>query len=130
MDHADTIRARGFRRWYERQLVESHLWLVVGLLALIGCAIAIETIAFRESLADFLALLATGGAGAALCGYAWTRFHRQLGFAEHIAGQATCGRCRNYGRFKVTSVGRGARVDDPDRLQVRCRDCGHEWSIA
>ena len=47
--------------------------------------IAIEVIAFRESIGGMLALIALGGGGVALCLYAWLRFNRQLFFAEHIA---------------------------------------------
>jgi hypothetical protein len=36
----EAIRKRGFRRWYERQLCESHAHLVTGLLSLIMMAIA------------------------------------------------------------------------------------------
>jgi hypothetical protein len=130
MDHAESIRALGFRRWYERQLVESHLWLVTGFLSLIMCTIAIEVIAFRESIFGFMALLAIGGAGAALCAYAWKRFNRQLGVAEHVAGQATCLRCRTYGKLAFVSASRDADAVLGRSVRVRCRDCGHEWSIA
>ena len=70
-------------------------------LALIMTLIAIEVIAFRESLGGFLTLLAIGGAGAALCLYAWLRFNRQLFLAEHIASQATCTSCRTVRQARV-----------------------------
>ncbi len=37
----DAIRRRGFRRWYEQQLIDGHLWLVTGFLALIMMLIAL-----------------------------------------------------------------------------------------
>ena len=49
MGLADAIRRRGFRRWYERQLIEGHAYLVTGLLSLIMMAISIEMIDFRHS---------------------------------------------------------------------------------
>ena len=130
MDLPESLRAQGFRRWYERQLVESHAWLVTGILSLIMTLIAIEVIAFRESLGGFLTLLAIGGAGAALCLYAWLRFNRQLFFAEHIASQATCTSCRTYGKLAFVSSTNDARAPSGNAVKVRCRSCGHEWAIA
>jgi hypothetical protein len=130
MDLAEALRSQGFRRWYERQLIESHAWLVTGFLSLIMTAIAFEVIAFRESLGGLFALMAVGGGGVALCGYAWLRFNRQLFFAEHIAGQATCRSCRTYGKLALVSLTRDAGAPAGGFVHVRCRSCGHEWSIA
>ena len=130
MDIAETIREQGFRRWYERQLIESHLWLVTGFLSLIMTAIVIEVIAFRESIAGMLTLLAVGAGGAALCLYAWLRFNRQLFLAEHVAEQATCGACRTYGKLAIVSASRDASAITGRAIRVRCRVCGHEWAIA
>jgi hypothetical protein len=130
MDLAETLRDKGFRRWYERQLVESHAWLVTGFLSLIMCVIAIEVVAFRESVAGFVALMAVGGSGAAMCLYAWRRFTHQLGVAEHVASQATCGKCRTYGRLAFVSDSRNADAVLGCSVRVRCRGCGHVWSIA
>ena len=130
MDIAETIREQGFRRWYERQLVESHAWLVTGFLALILTAAAVEMIAFRESIGGFLALVAVGGGGAALCLYAWRRFTRQLFLAEHVAGQATCAACRTYGKLAFVSASRPEGAAIGRAVRVRCRRCGHEWAIA
>ena len=63
MGLSDSIRRRGFRRWHERQLIESHAYLVTGLLALIMMAIAIEMIDFRQSAQGLLALLLVGAGG-------------------------------------------------------------------
>lgn len=130
MDLAESLRNRSFRRWYERQLVECHAWLVTGFLALIMTLIAIEVVAFRESLAGLLALLAIGAAGAALCLYAWLRFNRQLAIAEHVAEQATCASCRTYGRLAFVSERRDDGAVTGRTVRVRCRKCGHEWAIA
>jgi hypothetical protein len=125
----EAIRRRGFRRWHERQLYEAHAYLVTGLLALIMMAIALEVIAFRQSAAGFLALLTIGAAGGATCVFAWRRFTIMLAFAEYVAEQAVCPACRVYARFAIDRA-----VDAPDSvtgcaLDVRCRACGHTWSI-
>ena len=130
MELAESLRVKGFRRWYERQLIESHAWLVTGFLSLIMTAVAYESIAVRESLAGLLALLAIGGGGVALCVYAWLRFNRQLFLAEHVAGQATCATCRSYGKLAFVSLTADAHAPTGGLLHVRCRSCGHEWSIA
>ncbi|CAG1002086.1 hypothetical protein BURK1_02939 [Burkholderiales bacterium] len=130
MNLAESLRSHSFRRWYERQLVECHLWLVTGFLALIMTAIAVEMIAFRDSAAGMVAMIAIGGGGAALCLYAWLKFNRQLGLAEHVAGQATCSTCRTYGRLSFVSASHDAGAVMGWAVRVRCRSCGHEWSIA
>ena len=38
MEPARTIARLGFRKWYERRLIEAHAWLVTALL----CAIYVE----------------------------------------------------------------------------------------
>jgi hypothetical protein len=47
MTPADGIRKLGFRRWHERQLIESHLYLVTGFLSMILMLACFETFSFR-----------------------------------------------------------------------------------
>ena len=124
------IGARGFRRWYERQLIESFAHMITGVLSLIMMAIAMEMLEFRSTAGGLLALVAIAAAGGGLCVFAWRRFHRLLARAEHLAEQATCGQCRTYGRFTVVSS-----HDRPDApagcsIDVRCRACGNAWTIS
>jgi len=126
----DAIRRRGFRRWYERQLYEGCAYLVTGLLALFMMALAIEVIPFRQSVGGMLALLAIGAAGGIICIVSWRRFTLLLFRAEHVAERASCPSCRVYAKFLIEQA-----HDTPDAvagcmLQVRCRACGHRWSIA
>jgi len=125
----DDLRQRGFRRWYERQLIESHAYLVTGFLALIMMAVALEVIEFRRSAANLLFLVAVASGGGLVCLFAWRRFTQTLFRAEAIAEQAVCGACGTYGRFAVVSA-----HDAPDTVSgrvvhVRCRQCAHEWRI-
>lgn len=125
----DALRQRGFRRWYERQLVESHAWLVTGFLALIMMAVALEVIEFRSSAANLLFLATVAGAGGLVCVFAWRRFNETLFRAEALAEQAVCASCGTYGRFEVVSA-----HDSPDTVsgrivQVRCRQCAHLWQL-
>ena len=124
-----TIAARGFRRWYERQLIESFAFLVTGVLSLLMMAIAIEMLEFRATAGGLLALVAIAVAGGGLCIGSWLQFHRLLSRAEHLAEQATCGDCRTYGRFVVVSSRESADAPAGCTLDVRCRTCGKEWTM-
>ncbi len=125
----DAIRQRGFRRWYERQLYESHAYLVTGFLALIMMGIALEVVDFRQSAAGYFYLLAIAAVGGAICVYAWRQFTTLLGRAEFVAGHATCPGCGTYAKFTITRA-----VDQPESmtgcaLHVRCKTCGSDWQL-
>ena len=123
------VRKRGFRRWYERQLVESHAYLVTGLLSLFMMAIALETIEFRESLGNVLMLIAVAGAGGALTLFAWRKFHQLLSQAEMLAAQAVCAQCRTYGRFEVLDARDSRDAITGRAFCGRCPKCSHEWRM-
>ncbi len=129
MSVGDAIRARGFRRWYERQLGESFAWMITGFLSLIMMAVALEVIEFRDSVGGLLLLLAIALAGGALCVAAWGRFNRLLARAEHLAERATCAGCRTYARFAVIGSRHAPCTVAGCALTVRCRCCGNEWRI-
>jgi hypothetical protein len=125
----DAVRARGFRRWYERQLIESHAYLVTLIMTLIAMAIALEVIAFRESLASALTLTLVEFVGGALCIFAWNKFHHMLVTAEHLAEQAVCSQCHVYGRLAVLEARNCTDTATGRLLRVRCRGCAHEWQM-
>jgi hypothetical protein len=126
---ADAIRKRGFRRWYERQLYESHAHLLTGLLSLIMMGVALEMIQFRGSVMALAALVAIGLAGCLLCVFAWRQFTHLLFRAEYVAERATCATCANYGRFEILSAREVRDSLTGCALHVRCRQCRHEWTI-
>ena len=125
----ESIRARGFRRWYERQLYESHAHLVTGLLSLIMMAVSLEMIEFRSSAAGLAALVAIGVAGGGVCIFAWRRFTYTLFRAEYLAGRATCAACHAYGRFEVVAARQSPESLTGCALDVSCRQCHHRWTI-
>jgi hypothetical protein len=116
----DRIRTHGFRRWYERQLIECHAWLVSWFLGVIVLVSGIE-------------VAGQGGAsrmtGALLL----------LEIAERLGEQAACPGCQTYGKFKVESSGPAPLPDGGDPvlenhgggiwLRVQCRKCGDEWML-
>ena len=126
----EAIRRDGFRRWYERQLYEGHAYLVTGFLALIMMAIALEVISFRRSAAGLLALIAIGAAGGALCVFAWRRFTALLSRAEYVAERAVCPACHVYAKFRIEHADDAPGSICGCTLAVRCRSCGHGWTIA
>lgn len=120
---AEGIRRAGFRKWYERELIFSHVYLALALLALAGMLGAIEVFAdatLAEKLLDVAFVLIC----AVVTFYAVRAYLLALAAAESVAHQATCANCSAYGRIEVQSEDRReARVD------VRCKRCGHAWSI-
>ena len=47
MEPAATIGRLGFRRWYERQLIEAHAWLISCFLCMLAIAACVEVMSLR-----------------------------------------------------------------------------------
>ena len=121
----DDIRKRGFRKWYERELLRGHSHLVLLLLCALAALGAVEAFGQEGSQKLLMAasLLVAGGLGA----WAMRRYLYLLMRAEIIANQATCPACQAYARFAVEAVGPSA--DAAGTITVCCRRCGHHWQI-
>jgi len=118
---AEGIRRYGFRRWYERELIFSHLYLALALVALAGLLGSIELFA-SASLAGKVVYTGFVCICAAVVYFSVQGYLLALSDAEAIAHQANCGRCKTYGQLEWVGHG-GAGV------HVRCRKCGHVWTI-
>ena len=137
MASLDRIRTDGFRRWYERQLIESHAWLVSWFLGVIVLVSGIEVAGTGGASRMAGALLVLGGLAVTL--YSWTRYRLLLEIAERLGEQATCPGCKVYGKFKVHSSGPAPLPDGGDPalknhgggvwLRAQCRKCGDEWML-
>jgi phage FluMu protein Com len=135
MTVADEIGRRGFRRWYERQLIEAHAYLVTAFLALILLLAGIEALDhLRRSPAFYVVLIVAAAAAGMLMYVAWRRFITLLQRAELFAAAAECPRCKTWGLFEV--IGAEQASDDepveagrPHWLRVRCRKCGQDWRV-
>lgn len=137
MASLDRIRTDGFRRWYERQLIDCHAWLVSWFLGLIVLVSGIEVAGGGAGSRSSGALLALGGL--AVTWYSWKRYHLLLEIAERLGEQAVCPKCEAYGKFKVLSSGPAPLPDGGDPalenhggglwLHVQCRKCGGEWTL-
>jgi ribosomal protein L40E len=133
----DRIRTDGFRRWYERQLIDCHAWLVSWFLGLIVFVSGIEVAGGGAGSRSSGALLALGGL--AVTWFSWKRYHLLLEIAERLGEQAVCPKCEAYGKFKVLSSGPAPLPDGGDPalenhggglwLHVQCRKCGGEWTL-
>lgn len=123
---ARTIRQRGFRKWYERELLAGHghlLLLVLATLAVIGALEAFSEHAGNRVLSAGAFVLA-GAIGV----WAMRRYLFHLMRAESVANQAVCPACEAYARWQVERD-EAAGADRRVVLHVCCRDCGARWSI-
>jgi uncharacterized oligopeptide transporter (OPT) family protein len=130
---ADYIQRHGFRRWYERQLIESHAYLALAFVALILLLSGVEVLGDAKG-GPYLAMLAAAALGGVLMIVAWRRFTVLLTRAEPFAEGATCPACKAWGRFRVTGQESATEDDPPEAgrphwLRVRCTQCSHEWRI-
>ena len=120
------IAERGFRKWYERELIRGHSHLVLLLLATLGVIGGLE--AFTERGGNRLLMVATLLVAAAIGVWALRRYLSHLMRAEAIANQAVCAHCDAYARWLIErSEPATARSDGA--MAVCCRKCGHRWRI-
>lgn len=125
----------GFRRWYERQLLASHGYLVVAFLALIVLLAGIEAMdLLRRSLGFYLLLAVAAAAAGTLMFIAWRRFNVLLARAERFAEGAECPRCKTWGKFRVIAAESSAADDPPEAgrphwVRVRCNACSEHWRL-
>lgn len=120
MEPARSIGRLGFRKWYERRLIEAHAWLVTALLCAIYVEVTLEGMKFRF---DAVWLGAAGGVffGGLIVWHGLRRYFALLVEAEHFATQAVCSGCKAYAAFEV--------VNELPQFTVRCRKCRAEWSM-
>ena len=137
MPPAEGIRKLGFHRWHERQLIESHVYLVTGFLSLIMVLACFEGFSFRApGLKPFL-LLAVMLGGAVLCVVSLRLYLSKLARAMELGEQAACGRCGSNGRLQVMgstfAPAKPGEDEEADAcagsIDVECRKCGYRWTM-
>ena len=136
MTPAQGIEKLGFRRWYERQLIEGHLYFVTCFLSLIALAAGLEQLDVRGPLLQQLGMVALIVGSAFLCFKSLRWYNFLLGRAEVLGAQSSCAQCSTYGILKVVEAGCGtpgsveaASGGDNSWIRVRCKKCGHEWRM-
>jgi hypothetical protein len=134
-DPADAIRRLGFKKWYERQLIEGHAYLITCFLCLILAAALLEGFSFRAPGLQPLVTLALVGGSGLLGVVSLRRYGAIMGEAERLSGRSTCEDCGAYAKFDVVESGGSfgpSQVGDGTStawLRVRCRKCGHGWTM-
>jgi len=130
---SEGIRKIGFRRWYERQLIESHLYLVSSFLCLIAVIAALEGFSFREPGWEPMLRIVVILGGSIACFWTLQRYMSMLHYAQYTAERSVCGRCSAYGRLELCSVTAAVPEDSPreaeESVAVRCSKCGHRWTL-
>jgi len=136
MTPAQGIEKLGFRRWYERQLIEGHMYFVTCFLSLITFAACLEQIEWRGPLVQQATMIALIVAAGVVCIMSLRRYNFLLVRAEALGAQSNCSHCSAYGVLKVVGAGHGDRVPGAERaepdnpwIRVRCKKCGHEWRM-
>ena len=135
MTSAQGIAKLGFRRWYERQLIEGHVYFVTCFLSLIVIATTLELIDWHAPFLQVVYLLAVIMGGGALCVTSLRRYQFVLARAECLGAQSNCERCETYGILHVIAAGAGherpelSGASDDAWIRVRCKKCGHEWRM-
>jgi len=125
------IRKLGFRRWFERQLYESHAYLLTCLLCLILVFALIEELHTRSGGPERALILAVIFCAGAVGLISFERYRAMLFRALHLSGRSNCEKCRAYGQFDVLNSARASCADPMGEywLKVRCRKCRHEWRM-
>lgn len=132
MELSQGIRRIGFRRWYERQLIESHLYLVSGILALFMAIACFEDFGSRKPAWETLVRLFAMTAGIGVCLWTFRRYLNMLALAEHAAERSVCEKCGTYRGLELAACAAPAVEAEEGVLLpvgVRCRKCRHEWTI-
>ena len=133
MTPAQGIEKLGFRRWYERQLIEGHVYFVTCFLSLIVFVACLEQLDFRG---PFLKLLSTGAlllGSLVVCFKSLRWYNFLLIRAETLGAQSSCSKCAVYGVLKVVDAGQAdsetTGSGNNSWIRVRCKKCGHEWRM-
>jgi phage FluMu protein Com len=134
MGTGQRIQKLGFKRWYERTLIEGHAYLVTSFLGLIMAFSGIEVMGADNGSLVVGVLLGLGGSAIAMFGM--PRYLRMLALAQTLGGRAHCPRCKVYAAFNVLASGPAEAPENgrpaesgPVWLRVRCRKCANEWRM-
>ncbi len=102
MELAEGIKKVGFRRWYERQLIESHAYLVTSFLCLVTCWRLRELQSPHAGVGD--GHLRSGHDAGGRCGLWWTlrRYLAMLNFAIRAAERSVCEKCAAYDALELS----------------------------
>jgi hypothetical protein len=122
MDPAGAIGKLGFRRWYERELLVCHAWLVACLLSAFALLALLEDLNLREAGWGAVPVVAAAFAAGGIAWYALARYLSMLLRAQRVAERSSCPGCGAHGKYRLVSATTRA-------MTVHCRKCDREWAI-
>lgn len=126
---AQGIARLGFRVWYERQLIESHVYFITGFMCAVLILALMEDLNLRRPEPMSLVSLAMIIAATLLGGAAIRRYMRMLGRAEMLAEQCVCPGCAVYGLIRVLDMGVVEADEHPQWMRVSCKKCDRQWRV-
>lgn len=126
---AQGITRLGFRSWYERQLIESHVWFITGFMCAVLIMALMEDLNLRRPEPLSLASLAMMVMALLLGGVAIYRYLRMLSRAEMLAEQCVCPGCRVYGLIQVLETGVVEADERSQWMRVSCKKCDRQWRV-
>lgn len=126
---AQGIAKHGFRIWYERQLIESHVYFVTGFMCAVLIMALMEDLNLRGPGPLSLPSLAMIIAATLLGASAMHRYMRMLNRAEALAEQCVCPGCTSYGTIRVLDAGVVETDEHPQWIRVSCRKCERQWRV-
>jgi len=138
MDPTANIRRVGFRKWYERQLIDCHLALVTCFLCGLTVAALLESVNLLEFGWRPAMMLAIVFVATAVGWYSWRRYITVLARAERYGQRSTCPTCKTYARFEILATGLDEQPGEvavavapleAAWLRVKCRKCGTAWRM-
>jgi hypothetical protein len=131
----DQVGKLGFQKWYEKQLRESHFWLVAAFTGLILLTIVFELFSAREIIVTVLVKVLILASGSAIGWHAFRKYSRSILLARSVGEVAICPPC-HYPSFSIVRREipqannmpvRIAHDLNQDGLLVSCRRCHHKW---
>lgn len=118
------IARLGFRRWYERKLIEGHAWLAACFLSMIIVAAGVELLVGRASTAESLLDVSVIAVGTALGWLSWRRYAAIMRLAGLLGDQAVCPGCGRFG-FRCEPLQSAGKT----LLDVGCPRCERRWQV-
>ncbi len=127
----ERLKRLGFRKWYERRLIDGHAHLILGFLAVVIIACGFELgLAEYQGTLGFITRAVIIFFGLLLGWYAMQRYRMVLSEADFIGRRANCPRCQRYGFQLSAQVAPPIANDGLCRLlQAQCSRCGERWEI-
>lgn len=127
---AQGISRLGFRRWYERQLIEGHVYFITSFMCAVLIMALLEDLNLRESGPPSLSSLVMIVVATVVGALAIRRYIRMLLHAESLAEQCVCPQCAAYGLIRVLDAGVIEGDENPQWMRVACKKCDHRWRVS